>query len=78
MKYYLLYVYVYIDLEILNMKKKDIKYFFNMQLLDIYVLVLSNIFMVCVKKVLLMKKFIEIYVNIYVNIENEINCEIRL
>lgn len=78
MKYYLLYVYVYIDLEILNMKKKDIRYFFNMQLLDIYVLVLRNIFMVCVKKVLLMKKFIEIYVNIYVNIENEINCEIRL
>lgn len=78
MKYYLLYVYVYIDLEIFNMKKKDIKYFFNMQLLDIYVLVLRNIFMVCVKKVLLMKKFIEIYVNIYVNIENEINCEIRL
>lgn len=78
MKYYPSYVHVYTDLETLNMKK-DTKYFFNMQSLDIYALVLRNIFMACVKKALhvLMKKFIEIHANTHANIENEINCETR-
>lgn len=48
-----------------------------MQSLDIYALVLRNIFMACVKKALLMKKFIEIHANTHANIENEINCETR-
>lgn len=77
MKYYPSFVHVYTDLETLNMKKKDTKYFFNMQSLDIYALVLRNIFMACVKKALLMKKFIEIHANKHANIENEINCETR-
>lgn len=77
MKYYPSFVHVYTDLETLNMKKKDTRYFFNMQSLDIYALVLRNIFMACVKKALLMKKFIEIHANTHANIENEINCETR-
>lgn len=77
MKYYPSYEHVYTDLETLNMKKKDTKYFFNMQSLDIYALVLRNIFMACVKKASLMKKFIEIHANTHANIENEINCETR-
>lgn len=76
MKYYPSYVHVYTDLETLNMKKKDTRYFFNMQSLDIYALVLRNIFMACVKKALLMKKFIEIHANTHANIENEITVKL--
>lgn len=68
MKYYPSYVHVYTDLETLNMKKKDTRYFFNMQSLDIYALVLRNIFMACVKKALLMKKFIERFMLIHMQI----------